>query len=169
MSKLILNGQTICFAEGETLLDIASRQELEIPTLCHDPRLEPAGACRSCLVEVAGERLMTPACARVAQDGMVVMTENERIDRHRQTLMALYMTDHPHEREVSEVGSPDLLLDMAAEFDAPMDWGWMEPMRGDREDRNPYVDFNPDTCIACARCVRYCEENRRCFGYYPCG
>ena len=158
MSKLTLNGRTVCFAEGETLLDIASRQELEIPTLCHDPRLEPAGACRSCLVEVSGERLMTPACARIAQDGMEVTTENERIDRHRQTLMALYMTDHPHEREVSEVGSPDLLLDMAAEFDAPMDWGWMEPMRGDREDHNPYVDFNPDTCIACARCVRYCEE-----------
>ena len=34
----------------------------------------------------------------------------------------------------------------------------MEPMRGDREDRNPYVDFNPETCIACARCVRYCDE-----------
>ena len=104
MNELILNGQTVCFAEGETLLDIASRHGLEIPTLCHDPRLEPAGACRSCLVEVADERLMTPACARVAQAGMVVMTENERIDRHRRTLMALYMTDHPHEREVSEVG-----------------------------------------------------------------
>ena len=43
MNKLTLNGRTVCFAEGETLLDIASRQGLEIPTLCHDPRLEPRG------------------------------------------------------------------------------------------------------------------------------
>lgn len=158
MNELTLNGQKVCFTQGETLLDITSRQGLKIPTLCHDPRLDPAGACRSCLVEVTGERLMTPACARVAQAGMEVTTENERVDRYRQTLMALYMTDHPHERETSEVGSPDLLLDMAAQFDAPMDWGWMNPVREGREDRNPYVDFNPDTCIACARCVRYCEE-----------
>ena len=145
MNELTLNGQKVCFTQGETLLDITSRQGLKIPTLCHDPRLDPAGACRSCLVEVTGERLMTPACARVAQAGMEVTTENERVDRYRQTLMALYMTDHPHERETSEVGSPDLLLDMAAQFDAPMDWGWMNPVREGREDRNPYVDFNPDT------------------------
>jgi predicted molibdopterin-dependent oxidoreductase YjgC len=47
---------------------------------------------------------------------------------------------------------------MAAQFDAPIDWGWMDPVREGREDRNPYVDYNPDACIACARCVRYCEE-----------
>ncbi len=157
MNELTLNGQTARFAEGETLLDIASRHGVEIPTLCHDPRLDPAGACRTCLVEVEGERLMTPACARTARGGMVITTENARIDRHRQTLMALYMTDHPHERE-SEVGSPDLLLDMAARFNAPTDWGWMHPIRDVREDRNPYIDFNAETCIACARCVRYCEE-----------
>ena len=157
MNELTLNGQPVRFAEGETLLDIASRHCVEIPTLCHDPRLDPAGACRTCLVEVEGERLMTPACARTARGGMVITTENARIDRHRQTLMALYMTDHPHERE-SEVGSPDLLLDMAARFNAPTDWGWMHPIRDVREDRNPYIDFNAETCIACARCVRYCEE-----------
>jgi len=158
MNELTLNGKPVPFTEGETLLDIASRQGLEIPTLCHDPRLDPAGACRSCLVEVQGERVMTPACARIAEAGMDITTENERIDRHRQTLMALYMTDHPQDRETSEVGSPDLLLDMAAQFNAPTDWGWMDSVRAGHEDRNPYIDFNPDTCIACARCVRYCEE-----------
>jgi len=158
MNELTLNGKSVCFTEGETLLEIASRHETEIPTLCYDPRLEPAGACRTCLVEIEGERRMAPSCMRKAEPGMVVTTESERIDQHRQTLMGLYLTDHPHDREISEVGSPDLLLDMATQFDAPMDWGWMSPIRQGREDRNPYVDFNPDTCIACARCVRYCEE-----------
>lgn len=158
MNKLTLNDQEITFTQGETLLDIATRYDIDIPTLCHDPRLDPAGACRSCLIEIEGERAMHPACAFKARDGLVVNTQNERIDRHRQTLMALYMTDHPHDRETSELGAPDQLLDMAEHYNAPLDWGHMEPLREGREDRNPYVHFNPDTCIACARCTRYCEE-----------
>lgn len=157
--QITLNGKTVPFTPGETVLDVASRAGVDIPTLCHDPRLDPAGACRSCLVEASGSRRLVPACAHQAADGMEVTTENARIERHRQTLMALYMTDHPHDREASEVGSPDELIDMAFRYDAPMDWGQMEVTRASRDvDRNPYIDFNPATCIACARCVRYCEE-----------
>jgi predicted molibdopterin-dependent oxidoreductase YjgC len=158
MNKITLNGEEIAFAYGETILDIATRYDIDIPTLCHDERLAPAGACRSCLVQIEGERQLHPSCAYKAQDGQVVTTQNDRIDRHRQTLMALYMTDHPHDRETSELGAPDQLLDMAERYNAPLDWGTMDSLREGREDRNPYVHFNPDTCIACARCVRYCEE-----------
>ena len=118
MNELTLNGKSVSFTEGNTLLEIASRHNTEIPTLCYDPRLDPAGACRTCLVEIEGERTMTPSCMRKAEPDMVVTTESERIDRHRQTLMGLYLTDHPHDRETSEVGSPDLLLDMAAQYNA---------------------------------------------------
>ena len=158
LQELNINGEAVQFIEGETLLDIASRCGYDIPTLCHDPRLDPAGACRSCLVQVEGSRRLVPACAHKAEAGMVVTTENDRIERHRKTLLALYMTDHPHDRETSELGAPDELLDLADRYDAPLDWGHMTPIRTGREDHNPYVHFNPDTCIACARCVRYCEE-----------
>ncbi|MBT4139428.1 MAG: molybdopterin-dependent oxidoreductase, partial [Candidatus Latescibacteria bacterium] len=47
---------------------------------------------------------------------------------------------------------------MAEHYEAPLNWGQMPPLREGREDHNPYVHFNPDTCIACARCTRYCEE-----------
>ena len=49
-----INGQSVSATEGETILTVAERSGIEIPTLCHDPRLEPAGACRTCLVEVEG-------------------------------------------------------------------------------------------------------------------
>ena len=52
-----LNGVAYDAYEGETVVDVAARAGIEIPTLCHDPRLEPAGACRVCLVEVEGERV----------------------------------------------------------------------------------------------------------------
>ena len=157
--QMIINGRGVNFAAGETILTAAKRLGIEIPTLCHDPRLDPAGACRTCLVEVKGSRRLVPACAQKAEAGMEVFTENDRIHRHRQTLLALYMTDHPHERELAEPGSPNELFEMAGRYGAPLNWGKMDVIRTGRDqDRNPYIHFNPETCIACARCVRYCDE-----------
>ena len=93
------------FQAGETILEVAQRAGVEIPTLCHDPRLEPAGACRTCLVEVEGQRRLVGV--RAAQDGAEVRTETERVDRHRKTLFALYLTDHPQDPEVAERGAPN--------------------------------------------------------------
>jgi predicted molibdopterin-dependent oxidoreductase YjgC len=154
-----IQGRELAFRPGETLLEIAARNGIEIPTLCHDPRLEPAGACRTCLVEIEGWRRLAPACATKAEAGMKVAAENERIERHRRSLLSLYMTDHPADREASEKGAPDELLDMVERYGARNDWGRMEPLRAARpDDRNPYVHFEPDTCILCARCTRYCDE-----------
>ena len=62
-------------------------------------------------------------------------------------------------RALAEKGAPNELLDMAERYGAPRNWGSMEPVREARHgDRNPYIHFNADTCIACARCTRYCDE-----------
>ncbi len=154
-----LNGQSVRIKAGETVLEVAQRSGVHIPTLCHDPRLDPAGACRTCLVEIDGWRRLAPACATPAADGMKIHSENDRVDRHRKTLLSLYLTDHPKEREDAETGAPNQLLDMAEQYAAPRDWGHMESKRDARDgDRNPYIHFNAETCIACARCTRYCEE-----------
>ena len=156
---ITLQGRRVAFEPGETVLEVARRNKIEIPTLCHDPRLDPAGACRTCLVEIEGWRRMPPACATPASDGMEVTVESERIDRHRKSLLALYLTDHPKDREQSEKGAPDQLLDMAERYAAPKDWGSMIPKRAARPgDRNPYIHFEAETCILCARCTRYCDE-----------
>ncbi len=156
--SITLNGKTIRFEGGETLLSIARREGVSIPTLCHDPRLDPAGACRTCLVEIEGWGRLAPACAVKATPGMVVTSENDRIQRHRRNLLALYLTDHPKDR-ATETGAPDQLLDMADQCGAPTDWLEMKPVRSGRPaDRNPYIVFQEEKCIACARCTRYCDE-----------
>ena len=154
---LQLDGETLSFTPGETLLDVARRSGREIPTLCHDPRLEPAGACRTCLVEVEGAPRLLPSCATPAVAGQVVATANDRILRHRSSLMALYRSDHPETVDGSRGG--DELLEMADRWDAPRDWGRMASLRSDRsDDRNPYIDFDASACILCGRCTRYCDE-----------
>jgi predicted molibdopterin-dependent oxidoreductase YjgC len=155
--RIVLEGRELAFTPGETLLDVARRAGIAIPTLCHDPRLEPAGACRTCLVEIQGWRRLAPACATKAAEGMQVTVENARVERHRKSLLALYLTDH-HTEEPHRRGH-DELLDMAARYGAPRDWGSLAHRRAARPgDQNPYIDFDPDLCILCARCTRYCDE-----------
>lgn len=157
--QVTIQGRAVSAAPGETVLDVAKREGIEIPTLCHDPRLEPAGACRTCLVEIDGWRRLAPACATKISDGMVIAAENERVERHRSTLMSLYMTDHPHDLERAERGAPNELLVMAQDAGADLSWIQLKSQRMDRtSDENPYIHYDADTCIMCARCTRYCDE-----------
>jgi predicted molibdopterin-dependent oxidoreductase YjgC len=63
------------------------------------------------------------------------------------------------DRDEAARGGPDQLFSLADRYAAPSDWGYLAPRRAARpHDENPYVHFNPDACILCNRCVRYCEE-----------
>ncbi len=159
--SVTLDGETVDARPGETILELAERHGKDIPTLCHDPRLAPAGACRSCLVEVEGSRRLIPSCATPVADGQVVTTANDRIARHQKVLLALYLADQPDFAARGETPGGAQACELHAMADAvgaPTDWPKMEPLRVGREDRNPYVQFFPEACILCARCTRYCAE-----------
>ena len=49
---------------GETLLEIADREGIEIPRLCYKEGMEAVGNCRSCMVEIKGERVLAASCCR---------------------------------------------------------------------------------------------------------
>jgi NADH dehydrogenase/NADH:ubiquinone oxidoreductase subunit G len=154
-----LNGKTYPAKAGETVVEVAARNGIDIPTLCHDPRLEPAGACRVCLVEVEGQRRLQPGCAWKVSADMQVTTESERIERHRKVLYGMYMADH----DLDETGLPvetgnSNQLRQLCEQTPPLKIEPVEAPRAGREDFNPYIEFNPDLCILCARCTRYCDE-----------
>ena len=69
---LTIDGQTTEVDAGTTVLTACASLGMDVPTLCHDDRVVPAGACRMCLVEVEGQRRLQPSCAYPAADGMVV-------------------------------------------------------------------------------------------------
>ncbi|MCO4773973.1 MAG: (2Fe-2S)-binding protein, partial [Deltaproteobacteria bacterium] len=139
------------------MLEAAQRLGVHIPTLCHDPRLDPAGACRACLVEVEGQRRLQPACAWKATPGQVVTTRNERIDRHRQVLLSMYLADHPLDEEGRPVESADgnglrrWQEELRADGSDTVPMPAVNAPRQGREDHNPYIGFEPESCILCAR------------------
>jgi len=93
--KLTINGQEVLTHQGQTILDVVNEHGLdEIPTLCHDPRLEPYGSCFICVVEVAGLKKLVPACSTLATEGMIVETDNPRIHSSRKTALELLLSNH---------------------------------------------------------------------------
>jgi len=92
--NLTINGIAVTGNDGETILKIAERNGIHIPTLCHDDSVKLYGACGMCVVEVQGSGKLLRACSTVAADGMVVNTESDRVIRARKIALELLMSDH---------------------------------------------------------------------------
>ncbi len=158
-STITVNGKAVALEPNDTLLSAARRAGATIPTLCHDERLKPVGACRSCLVEVEGQRRLVPSCLTKAEPGASVVTDNARIRRHQSVLMALYLADNVDAAATDDTADASELHELAEHVGAPLDWPRLETIREQRSiDRNPYIEFRADRCISCARCTRYCDE-----------
>ena len=92
--KVIINGKICTGRAGQTLLEIAQNNGIEIPNLCHNGELKHYGGCSLCVVEAEGSTKLLRACSTVAQDGQVIYTESERVVRTRKTSIELLMSDH---------------------------------------------------------------------------
>lgn len=160
--NLTIDGVSVQAAPGETVLQAAERAGIHVPTFCHDERLDPTGACRMCLVEIEGQGRLQPSCLFKAGDGMQVVTASDRIEKHRAVLLSMYLAD----TAVEEGGLPparakgvgNKLKGYAELRDDLVELPRIESPRAGRADPNPYIGFDPDSCILCARCTRYCDE-----------
>ena len=93
MIKITLDGREVTTKEGQTILDVCKENSIDIPTLCHDEQLEPAGVCWVCVVDVQDYGLVTSCDTRVA-DGMVIETGNEKVISARKKALELMLKNH---------------------------------------------------------------------------
>ena len=156
--RLLLDGREVEAREGELLLDALRREGVDVPTLCHDDKLEPYGGCRLCLVEVEGQARPVAACATRVAEGMAVST-NGATAGLRRTLTEMLLSEH---LSPSPGGRPNELLDLAAAEQASPPLVLPDTPREPYADRNGLLGYDPDACILCARCVRYTREVMGC-------
>ena len=87
MVEIALNGEAVRAREGLTILQVAQSHGIEIPTLCWERTLTPVNACRVCVVEVKGSRVLVPSCARKVEPGMEIQTHSERVKHSRKMVL----------------------------------------------------------------------------------
>ncbi len=135
MPEITIDDQTIHVEEGKTVLDAATELKIDIPTLCHNPALEPYGGCRLCVVEVLeGARPgLNTSCTMQATDGLVVRTDSERVQRSRRLTLELLRARCP---------DVPVLQTLARQYGG-------DGSRFGAED---------ESCILCGQCIRVCRE-----------
>lgn len=157
VKTLSINGRLVSARSGETLLATAHEAGIIIPTLCHLDGVADVGACRMCLVEVGGNRLV-PACTTEVAEGMTVETDTGRLREYRRMIVELLFAERNHICAVCVANGNCELQDLAIAV-------------GVDHVRFPYLfpDFPVDVsherfgldhnrCILCTRCVRACDE-----------
>src|SRR5690242_17288649 len=87
MVELEVDGQAVRVFEGQTILDAVRKLGVDTPTLCYGETLRPANVCRVCVVELEGARVLVPSCSRVAEPGMKVLTDSERVRLSRRLVL----------------------------------------------------------------------------------
>lgn len=154
-----INGKRVITIPDRTILQVAKRNGFSIPHLCDDPRLEPFGACRLCIVEVKGARGFLPACHTIVTEGMEISTDSENVRQHRKFILELLLSDHPIDCITCEADGDCRLQRYAYEYGVELGKfkGETHPFKK-VNDINKVIHRDPAKCILCGRCVRICDE-----------
>ena len=154
---LSIDDRPVTVPAGTTIWDAARSAGIEIPALCHDPRYEPVGVCRMCVVDI-GQRVMAAACVRAVEDGMTVDTISPRVERQRSVLTELLMSDQPEVDAKQQTTADNELLELAQRYQVSRQ-GRLAPENSRPQDMsNPVIAVDHQACIMCDRCVRACDD-----------
>jgi len=154
-----LNGESVEAFEGETIIQAAQRHGVEIPHLCYTEGLRPDGNCRSCMVEIKGERVLAPSCCRAPKADMEVTSNSERAVASQKMVLELLLSDMPSAQGKQDY-KPDNELTYWAEKMGVTNPRFEPRMSPDADLSNPAIAVNLDACIQCTRCVRACREEQ---------
>jgi len=158
---LTINGRKIEAKAGQTILEVARANGIDIPNLCDDPRIEPIGACRMCIVEEEGARGLQTACTYKIQPDMVVRTETEQIVQTRKDILEFMLAEHRVSCTTCDKNGECRLMDYAYRYGADeCRFGVYQPPPPEPNYTSEHkgIEYDPTKCIKCQRCVRICAE-----------
>ena len=155
---LTIDGRMVSAAGNQSILDVARAHGIWIPTLCHQPGVADIGACRLCLVEIAGSSRLAAACVTPAAEGMTVVTTSPQIHEYRRMMVELLLSERPHVCAVCVANRHCELQTLAADLDIHhlrFEQQW-PALPIDASHERFVLDHN--RCILCLRCVRVCSD-----------
>lgn len=158
MPKLIINGQEVVVPEGFTVLQAAQQVDVEIPVFCYHERLQIAGNCRMCLVELQNAPKPIASCAMPASEGMVINTQSDMVKKARKGVLEFLLINHPLDCPICDQGGECDLQDITMAY-GPSLSRYQENKRAVADKHmGPLVKTFMTRCIHCTRCVRFARE-----------
>jgi NADH dehydrogenase/NADH:ubiquinone oxidoreductase subunit G len=155
---LTINGKQCKGKQGDTVLDVCLANGVDLPTLCHYKGLVDVGACRLCLVDIEKERRPVPACTFPARDGIVVITDNPKIEKYRRLLLELLFTERNHLCGYCVASGDCDLQRLAYRYqmdNARYQYAWPNQTV---DSSHQFIVMDHARCVLCGRCIRTCDE-----------
>lgn len=155
---LKIDDQDLGAREDQTILEVAREHHIDIPTLCHLQGLSDVGACRLCLVEIKGQSRLQASCVARVAEGMEVVTDSERLQRYRRTIVELLFSERNHVCSVCVSNGHCELQDLSRTVGMThVHVPYLFPVHQVDASHERFVaDHN--RCVLCTRCVRVCDE-----------
>jgi NADH-quinone oxidoreductase subunit G len=159
MPNINIDGKSIEFNQGQTIIEAARDHGIEIPHFCWHPKLSVSGNCRICLIEVEKMPKLVIACSTLASEGMVVHTKSEKVIAAQNAVMEFLLINHPLDCPICDEAGECKLQDYAYKYSVGESRFVEEKVHKDkRVPLGPRVMFDNERCISCSRCIRFCDE-----------
>jgi len=156
--KLTVDGDEVEVPKGATILQACEAAGREIPVFCFHPRLNIAGNCRMCLVEMEKSPKPVASCAMPAGDGMVIKTGTELVHKARRGVLEMLLINHPLDCPICDQGGECDLQDLTL-FYGPDHSRFQENKRAvENKNLGPLITTHMTRCIHCTRCIRFANE-----------
>ena len=156
MVKLKIDNMEVEVDAGTSILDAARKVQINIPTLCKHPDVDPSAGCGMCIVKVNG-RIIRSCCTPVAE-GMDVITNDDELRETRKTVLELILSNHPNDCLKCARSGQCELQDMAMNMGVDRDEIQKIVEEDELDDTTKSIVLDPSKCIVCGRCVDICQD-----------
>ena len=161
--EIIIDGKKIKTDAGQTVLQVAQSNKINIPTLCHHPDLKPEASCRLCLVSIKGIDGLHTSCSTKITDGMQITTNSPKIKQARKINLELIFSEHCEECNDCIWQYDCQIKKLALEYNVNIA-RFTDRKKGFPTYKfNSVLEFDSSKCIDCGNCVAVCKQQGICF------
>lgn len=157
-----INGLKFEANENDTILEVARRNGIDIPTLCYLKNLNEPASCRVCMVEVEGMKNLVTACSTKVREGMVIKTTTNRVLRARRNAVELLLSNHNKHCLTCQKNTNCALQKLCVKLNCNSEKYAGEVSKFLIDDTNHAISRDDSKCILCGKCIAVCAKRQGC-------